>query len=264
MKVLVTGPRGFAGTRIMDAFSDAIPAPSLREYNETDVQRLLDQIQPDLIIHTAAISDIQTCERHPDLSWHANVELPVWLVRSGVKTILFSSDQVYSGSAVDGPYAEEDTSPGNVYARHKVEMERRALDLRPETVILRVTWMYDLPVYGVPNRGNYLMNMLLSQQMAFSFSQHRAVTYMRDVAYWTKKAAGLSGGIYNFGSENSFTMLELSSWLKNELSLSVQFQDVGLRHPLWMCCKKAQSHGILFPSTLDGLKRCISDYSLHP
>ena len=93
MRVLVTGPRGFVGARIMDELGqEAIPAPSLQSFDEEGVRRIVDAAQPDLIIHTAAISDIQTYEKNPEASYRANVAIPVWLARTGVKCVMFSTD----------------------------------------------------------------------------------------------------------------------------------------------------------------------------
>ncbi|MDO5132145.1 MAG: sugar nucleotide-binding protein [Eubacteriales bacterium] len=262
MRVLVTGPRGFVGARIMEELTDAIPAPSLRTAGEDFVMRMVDETEPDLIIHTAAISDISTCEKNPEGSYHANVEVPVWLAKSGVKCVMFSTDQVYSGCSGDGPYREEETDPSNLYSRHKLEMEQRTLDINPDTVHLRATWMYDMPKYGVPNRGNFLVNMLRETDISFSTTQHRAVTYVREVAALITKAALLPGGAYNYGSENDLTMYQTAEWLKNALSLRVNIHDAGFRHHLWMDCSKIKSHGIHFCNTIDGLKQCISDYSL--
>ena len=262
MKVLVTGARGFVGARVMAALLDAVPAPSLRGLSEDDVRRIVDAAEPDVIFHTAAISDIPTCERNPEASLHANVEIPVWLARTGVKLVAFSTDQVYSGCEAGGPYTEEIVKPANLYAAHKLEMEQRTLDCNPDTVLLRATWMYDMPMYGVSNRGNFLVNMLRERELSFSSSQQRAVTYVREVAEQIKKAAFLPGGAYNFGSENELSMLDTAQWLRAELDLPVVLKDSGERHNLWMDCTKAGALGIDFDSTIDGLRRCIRDYAL--
>lgn len=262
MSVLVTGARGFVGARVMAAMDGAVPAPSLQGLTEDDIRRIVDMAAPDVILHTAAISDIPTCEKNPEASYHANVEIPLWLARTGVKLVAFSTDQVYSGCAFEGPYTEELVEPGNLYAKHKLEMERRTLDRSPDTVLLRATWMYDMPMYGVVNRGNFLVNMLRARELAFSSTQQRAVTYVRIAAEQLRKAVLLPGGAYNFGSENDLTMLETARWLRRELTLPVTLSDSGERHNLWMDCAKAKALGIDFGSTLDGLRRCISDYAL--
>ncbi|MBQ9307809.1 MAG: sugar nucleotide-binding protein [Clostridia bacterium] len=262
MKVLVTGPHGFVGVRIMAALKDAIPAPSLRDADEDEIKRLVERIAPDVIIHTAAMSDIATCERDPEGSYRANIALPVWLAATGVKLIAFSTDQVYSGCTEDGPYTEDMGVSANLYGRHKLEMEKRTLDINPDTVLLRATWMYDMPVYGEKNRGNFLINMLRSREQAFSAVQHRAVTYARDVADCIQAAICLPGGVYNFGSENDLTMLETAMWLKQKLDLPVTLRDAGERHALWMDCRKIQGQGIIFPDTVCGLQRCMNDYGL--
>ncbi len=262
MRMLVTGPKGFVGARIMDAQKGAVPAPSLRDAKEDTIRKLVEEVHPDVIIHTAAISDIPTCEKNAEASYHANVEIPVWLAGTGIKLVAISTDQVYSGCTEEGPYPEDRTAPANVYARHKLEMEKRTLDANPDTVLLRATCMYDMPMYGVPNRGNFLVNMLRSSSLSFSSTQHRAVTYVREVAGNISKAVLLPGGVYNYGSENELTMLETALWLKKELSLSVHLQDAGRWHNLWMDCTKAENMGICFRNTVDGLKKCIADYGL--
>ena len=262
MRALVTGARGFVGARLMAVLDDGRAAPSLQGMCESDVRRVIEAAEPDVIFHTAAISDIQTCEKNPEASYRANVEIPLWLARSGVKLVAFSTDQVYSGCEAEGPYTEEYAAPANLYARHKLEMEQRTLELSPDTVLLRATWMYDMPLYGARNRGNFLVNMLREPELAFSSTQHRAVTYVREVAEQLKKTARLPGGVYNFGSENDLTMLETARWLRDELGLPVVLRDSGARHNLWMDCTRARRHRIRFSDTIDGLRQCIEDYAL--
>ena len=122
--------------------------------------------------------------------------------------------------------------------------------------------MYDMPMYGYPNRGNFLCNMLLKPEIAFSSTQHRAVTYVREVAAQIRNAVLLPGGIYNYGSENDLTMMETACLLKKELALRIDIRDAGPRHNLWMDCSKARNHGVDFHNTVDGLRQCINDYNL--
>ena len=263
MRILLTGAKGFVGARIAQRL-EVIPAPSLRDMDESAVRAMVDHIEPDVIVHTAAISDIGTCERDPEASYRANVEIPLWLAKTGVKCVMFSSDQVYGGHAGEGPYAEGDAAPVNTYARHKLEMENRVQDVNPECVLLRATWMYDMPLYGVANRGNFLVNMLAARRghIAFPEGQRRGLTYVRDVADMIVPALTAPGGAYNFGSENDLTMGETARRFSDLLGLEVTIEDVGERHNLWMDCAKARAVGIDFPDTLDGLKKCIADYNL--
>ena len=261
MKILVTGPRGFVGARIMQ-LPGAVPAPSLRDATEDDVKRLVDEIRPDAIVHTAAVSDIGACAADPEASRRANVELPLMIARTGVKCVMMSTDQVYSGCAGEGPYAEDEAVPANLYAEQKLEMEKRVLDINPDAVLLRATWMYDMPLYGVPNRFNFLVGMLRWRELAFSGASYRAVTYVREVAAHMPRAIGLPGGVYNYGSESGMTMLEIARWLKGELGLDIALRDAGWEHNLWMDCARLKEQGIAFSDTLGGLRQCILDYGL--
>ena len=216
--ILVTGAGGFVGARIMARHPQAIAFPSelLRRADKAQILSFARKVQPSVILHTAAISDIGTCERHPDDSYRANVLLTEALAiaakETGAKLVAFSSDQVYTGCTEEGPYreAEDLPEPANVYARHKLEAEKRTLDLLPDAVMLRATWMYDMPMYGHANRGNFLRNVLVAArtggQIPCVREQRRGITYVRQVAELLDQATALPGGAYNFGSENELTM----------------------------------------------------------
>ena len=143
MKILLTGANGFVGARIRAA-APVICAPSLRGAEKEDIDRLIDTVQPDAILHTAAISDIGACAKDPEGSYHANVLIPEYLAKAanGAKLVLFSSDQVYSGAKGDKPFTEDDVATANLYAEEKLEMENRVLAIDPNAVMLRAAWMY--------------------------------------------------------------------------------------------------------------------------
>ena len=99
----------------------------------------------------------------------------------------------------------------------------RWISIRKPSICVQLG-MYDMPKYGVPNRGNFLINMLRQPEASFSSTQHRAVTYVREVSGLIRQAALLPGGEYNYGSENNLTMLETAEWLKDTLDLPVKLR----------------------------------------
>ena len=259
--ILITGAAGFVGRRLMETVPGAVAAPSLRNASQEDVKRIVEESGAEAIVHTAAISDIGACQADPEASYRANVQIPLWLARAAGnrKLICFSSDQVYSGSKEAGPYSEEMTAPGNVYACHKLEMEQRVLEILPEAVMLRAEWMYDLRA----PKPNYLLNILRAEgTVAFSSRQYRGVTYLGEVAENMDRVLALPGGAYNFGSETTLSMQELTKRLAALLGKPLAVEDAPPRHNLWMDCGKAARYGVVFSDVLTGLTKCLQDYGL--
>lgn len=259
--ILVTGATGFVGKRILELCPDTVACPSLRGLSQEEICRIVEQSGADTIIHTAAISDIGTCEADHEASYLANVLLPVALARAAgnAKLICFSSDQVYSGMEEPGPYREDQVAPGNTYARHKLEMEQRVLDIVPDAVMLRAEWMYD---YG-NTKPNYFMNVIrATEEIAFSSRQYRGVTYVREVARVMDKVARLPGGAYNFGSETEQSMYAITRDFLELLGRNIRLVDGPPRHNLWMDCRKARNLGVSFSSVEEGLKACAREHGL--
>ena len=169
-KILITGAGGFVGSRILQQWNrnDALytlPKGFFRTAGEAQIMEQVEKICPDVILHTAAISDTGYCAQHPEEAYRANVLLPVWLAKAAAKTraklVAFSSDQVYAGVQGTGPLPETlELTPTNVYGCYKLEAEQRVLQVCPDSVHLRATWMYDLPGYGLPIRGNLPLYLL--------------------------------------------------------------------------------------------------------
>lgn len=273
-RIMIAGASGFVGSRALVQYPNAFSIDSalLRKPDQA-LQDFVRKCQPDVILNAAAISDIGACEKNPEGSYLANVILPVTLAEVaeeiGAKLVSFSSDQVYTGCTGDGPYREDMIlpKPANLYACHKLEVEKRVLDIHPDAVLLRATWMYDMPMYGHANRGNFLVNTLRTlargEPVLASGREYRGITYVRQVVHFMDRVFALPGGVYNYGSENSMTMLETTKSLLCALGMEGQVQDtMQISHNLWMDCTAIKMLGIAFDTTTEGFHRCAADYGL--
>ena len=270
-RVLITGGSGFLGARILqqglgDAELCSLPRGFLAAAGEAEVTETIQKLQPAAIVHAAALSDTGYCAQHPEEAHRANVELPVWVAKaacaSGAKLLAFSSDQVYAGITQPGPLPETlPLQPTNVYGRCKLEMEQRVLELCPDAVLLRASWMYDLPGYGLPIRGNLPLNLLQAAQnstpVRFSPNDHRGVSWVREVVEHLFPALQLPGGVYNFGSGNDADMVTTARQFAEALGVQVQIEPADFSRNLVMDSSKLAAQGIRFHDTLSSFEGCL-------
>jgi dTDP-4-dehydrorhamnose reductase len=138
-------------------------------------------------------------------------------------------------------------------------MEQRVLDIAPDAVMLRAEWMYDYYL----KKSNYFMNILRAEEpLCFSSRQFRGVTYVKEVAENMENVMRLPGGAYNFGSETTRSMYDITKEFLAALGKSVRVEDAPPRHNLWMNCEKARRLGVDFLSVEEGLKACAKDYGV--
>lgn len=278
-KILITGSSGFLGCRLAYYFKDKyellLPAHSELDISREEAVRTYVELhRPEVVVHCAALSNTWYCEQHPEESHRVNVQGVVKLAKAckqtGAKFIFMSSDQVYNGTPMLGPLKENaELQPVNVYGRHKLEAEQRALWNLPDCVGLRLTWMYDLPESPMKLNSNLLVNLLgaYREHKTIQAATHefRGVTYVWEVVKNIEKALSLPGGIYNFGSVNATN--------SHQLYLSAA-GALGLKEPhLWilpdeerfaeqtrnltMDCTLIEGFGIRFNDSLEGLKEAL-------
>lgn len=278
-RILLTGAGGFVGARahrfLQENYEVLTPPKGwMARCTEEQLMQTVAEARPDVILHTAAISDTGYTEHHPEEAYRANVELPLWLARAaaqcGAKLVGFSSDQVYAGVQQSGPLPETvKLSPANVYGRQKLEMEQRVLDACPDAVLLRATWMYDLPSYGLPIRGNLPLNLIKAalhgEKLRFSNRDHRGITYVRQAVENLVPCMGLPGGVYNYGSEDSENMVTTARAFAEALRLvdaDSLIEALDWQRNLAMDCGKLRGYGITFDTTQDGIYHCLRDYGV--
>lgn len=196
-KLLVTGYGGFvAGSVVWQALRGEwdVYALSLLEPPRDDrkfhclqfdlldtprLRRVFAEIQPDAVIHTAALADIDYCENHPDEATRVNVgitrELAALCAGAGTRMSLCSTDTVFDGRR--GMYNETDPpNPVNHYARTKIEAENALRENLPHGVVTRLSLVMGLPVLGAGN--SFLAKMLnsLRQGQKVKFPQNEIRT----------------------------------------------------------------------------------------
>lgn len=280
MKLLITGGSGFLGRRVAAYFRSLgaqVLTPTHAQMDitkEAAVREWFRENQPEAVIHTAAISDTGACQREPEWSERINVDGCVHLAKAcaefGAKLLICSSDQVYFGSTSPAPHREtEEVVQKNVYGRQKYLAEQRCLAVCPETVCLRLSWMYSCqPQPG--DHGNFLttlLDMLQDETRTITWPVHdrRGITDVDTVIRYLPAALKLPGGAYNFGAGNdddTFSMVRylletlgmeaaLSRMVPNETAFAEEPRDMT------MDGAKAAAAGITFPTTKQGLLNAL-------
>lgn len=276
MKLLLTGGSGFLGRRAAACFEKLgfqVLSPSHRELDMTDeaaVRSWFREYKPEAVLHTAAISDTGLCQRNPEWTETVNVAGSVNLARCcrafGGRLVLCSSDQVYSGSLLPGPHREEEpVAPNNVYGNQKLRAEQRCLEILPETVCLRLSWMYST-VHFPGEHGHFLTALkaaLADPQQPLTWPVHdrRGITDVDAVAKNLPSALELPGGVYNFGSENNANPYETVKEILTALSMTealarlVPNEEAFAESPrdISMDTAKIRKAGIFFPTTRESL-----------
>lgn len=107
------------------------------------VERLIEDHKPDVVLHCAAIANVDACESDADLAHRVNAELPGAIAdacrRHSIKMIQISTDAVFDG--IKGNFSEEDeTNPLSVYARTKRDGEKAVLTANADALVARVNF----------------------------------------------------------------------------------------------------------------------------
>ena len=171
-RILVTGISGFLGRYVARSLKDHSAVLGTYHSHQTalngcelacldvadaeGVRAVFRRFRPDVVVHTAALGDVDACERHPDEAHRVNVQGTESIARAavevGARLIYISTDQVYDG--VKGHYDEVDVAlPLMVYGRTKLEGEHRVATVCRDAVVLRLALMYG---WGTPTRLNFV------------------------------------------------------------------------------------------------------------
>ena len=152
MKIAVVGANGQLGTDLVAAFSDngdVIRGLTHSEIEIADldsVKRVLEEIQPQVIVNTAAMHHVENCEREPEKAFAANAigAKNLAVVARDLNAVLMhvSTDYVFDG-AKGSPYVEEDAPrPLNAYGITKLAGEHFVRATTGKHFVVRTSGLY--------------------------------------------------------------------------------------------------------------------------
>ena len=150
MRVVITGSAGQLGRALQAALKgEDLLLLDLPEHDITDYERTSDVISgfsPDLVVHTAAFTNVDECELQPDTAYRVNAlgtqNVALTCQRCDAAMVYISTDYVFDGAKSE-PYWEWETpNPQSVYARSKLAGEHYTQTLLTRFYIVRTAWLY--------------------------------------------------------------------------------------------------------------------------
>lgn len=144
MRVLATGAAGTVGSYL----PEGVIKTDIDELDVTDQAVLgaqLDEHEPEVVLHLAAATDVDLCERDPRQAFIHNAlgtrNVAIECQRRGITLAYVSTAGVFYGDKPE-PYHEFDSPrPANVYGESKLAGEQYVRQLAPQSYIVRAGWM---------------------------------------------------------------------------------------------------------------------------
>lgn len=262
MKILITGSSGFLGRYLLkympeknEIFAHSRKKISL-PYNITPVyfdlqeENFIDkvkEINPNLIIHNAAMAGVDLCEVERKEAFRINTlstkMLAEYAVNTGSRLIYISTDQVFAGTT--SLYEEIDKpSPVNYYGQTKLDAEIEIQRILRNYVIIRGALFYGKSLGGRRSFTEYLYNKLTAEEKIKVFSdQFRSPILVDDLAeiIWKISLADITG-IYNLGGPERLSRQQMGEILsstfkfKTNLLEPIKTVEVNLKAPRGLDC----------------------------
>jgi dTDP-4-dehydrorhamnose reductase len=150
LRILITGAGGQLGRELVEVLKGeeltALDHAALDIGDEAAVRQAVQHVRPAWIVNAAAYNDVDGAERDAGQAMAINGAGPGYLAEAaasvGAVMTHISTDYVFDGRKRT-PYLEEDrTDPLSAYGRSKLEGERRVLNSKASSLVLRTAWLY--------------------------------------------------------------------------------------------------------------------------
>lgn len=239
-KILITGAKGMLGQMIAEVlFRYDLVLTDREEMDITDsakVKRILEDIKPDIVIHTAAYVDVEKAEDERALANKINVIGSRNIAKAannvGATIINISTDYVFDGKK-NTPYRETDkTNPLSVYANSKLKGECEIIKGCKKSYSLRVSWLY-----GEHTSRNFVQKMIdlarKNGELKVINDQIGSPTYTRDVANIAlkiidriRKNKPIKYGIYHLSGKGQTSRFEFAKEIMKHSKIKAHLTPV--------------------------------------
>jgi dTDP-4-dehydrorhamnose reductase len=238
-KLLLTGATGFLGKAIIKQLqhqyeihglyfnnqpNDSITSYKINIIDFSSLKNVVTQIQPHIIIHTAAISSLAACEADIKYSHEVNVEASkvlAHLAHEFSATFIFcSTDMVFDGTK--GDYTEQDfAKPLSLYGQQKYSAEQEVFKANNKSIIARLPLMI-----GENNQSSVgvLSEMIAAHKTKSTLNlftdEYRSPAWVHDVADGLQLLCKLNkGGIYHLGGKENWSRYQIGCMVQEQFNL---------------------------------------------
>jgi len=200
--------------------------------NERAVTNTLNIFQPDVFIHSAAMSKPNDCEVQQTLCYDVNVNATRYITHAckdiGCRLIFMSTDFVFGD---DGPYSEADAySPVNYYGQSKVYAEELVMKSSLHWSIVRTVLVYGKQLAGLHSTFPHWVKCQLESGNTIKVftDQFRNATYVHDLMKGIDAIIQQNAtGIFHICGEETFTPFAIAQKVAEHFSF-----DTGLIQPV--------------------------------
>ncbi len=160
MRILLTGHKGQLGRTLLALLAEheilGVDLPDADITDRAALHALTRDFSPELILHPAALTDVDGCARNPELAYRINgmgtQNVALAAAEVGAELLYVSTNEVFDGRATE-PYHEWATcNPINAYGRSKLAGEWYVRNLLTRFYIVRTAWLYAPGGRNFPHR----------------------------------------------------------------------------------------------------------------
>jgi dTDP-4-dehydrorhamnose reductase len=240
-KLLITGASGFLGWHLGRIAAQNweiygthysrpadIPGTALRVNlcNAGEVETLLQELQPDAVIHLAAEANLNRCQTDPATSHVMNVvvsrQIADWCGDRSIPFVFSSTDQVFDGT--QPPYSESDSvSPINHYGEQKAKAEVEILTCYPKAAVCRMPLMFgNVPSTASSFLQPFIQTLRQGKELRLFQDEIRTPVSGTAAARGLLLALEQVEGLIHLGGREAISRLEFGCLMAEVLDLPVE------------------------------------------